>query len=352
MPRDPIGGVIQNLLLLQRLGNTVNADIQPIIADLFEELARAIAALDPTGPPQETYRRRRMKKLIGEIETLAGRSVEQVRKTLRLRMVDVGLLQAAWSESHLRDRVLGGVAVDVASGRVGVNMLKAIIDSRPFEGFLLSEWASAQEASIVRRVHRQVQLGMVLGEPLGDIIRRVRGKAVRGGGFAGGVLEATTRETEALTRTAVNFIANQAHLTTYTQNADILKALEVTATLDGRTTPICIALDRRRTDPANPDPGLVPPFHFRCRTVLTPVVDWEGLGIEAPPEGERASADGPVSGDWTYEDWFRTQSEAEQNEILGPGRADLFRRGKLDLRRLITDDKEVVPLDELRKRAS
>jgi len=190
---------------------------------------------------------------------------------------------------------------------------------------------------------------MAENETIAEMITRVRGRSDGRGGFTGGIMETTMREAEAIVRTGVNFIANRAHLATYAENTDVLKGLQFTAVLDERTCPICQALDGEILDAENPDPAKVPPRHLRDRCVLVPVVDWEGLGIEPPPEATRASADGQVPSSTTYEDWLRDQSAATQDEILGPARAELFRDGKIGLKDLVTGDQRIVPLDELVK---
>lgn len=108
---------------------------------------------------------------------------------------------------------------------------------------------------------------------------------------------------------------------------------------------ICMGLDGQ-TFPHGEGP--VPPNHFNCRSVQTPDIKWDDLGVEAPEPGTRQAADGQVSAQQTYEDWLDNQDEALQNEILGPGRAKLFREDKIDLRELVTRDHRRRTLDELR----
>lgn len=350
MPRDPIGGAVRNLFDIQRLANGANAEVRSFIRALFDDIAAQLARIDPTGPDAERFRRARIKKLMGEVEGLAEEAFEEWRKTVRQSMAEIGKQQGAWAEGQLV-RALGQVGIDVRIGRVGINLMKSIIDSNPFEGETLKGWAATQKAATIRRVRRQIQLGMTQNETLGDLVRRIRGRSDGRGGFTDGVLKTTTREAEAIVRTGVNFVANRGHLATYQQNADILKGVEYTAVLDSRTTFICMGLDG--TVWALDDPNIqTPPLHFSCRSVLTPVADWEGLGLTAPPEGTRASADGQVPASTTYKDWLRTQPNAVQDEILGPSRAQLFRDGKVNLADLVKRDRSIVTVADLEKKAA
>ena len=57
---------------------------------------------------------------------------------------------------------------------------------------------------------------------------------------------------------------------------------------------------------------LLPPIHWSCRSIMTPVV-----------------RNGGPSTVETFEQFLRRRGEAFQDEVLGPGRARLWRDGKL-----------------------
>lgn len=365
MARDPIGAVVRNLFGLQRMGTSITRlDVEPLIDDLFDDIAAKIARLDPTAPDRESFRRARLEKLVGEVESLVGSTFKEVRRTVETRLAGVGEQQAAWAARGLAEWL---PEIDTESPRLGRSFFRAILKDDPFEGETLKGWVEeVQSPATVRRVRRALQLGMAENETIDDMIRRVRGRSaslirqdpatgqfvseggrVVGRRFSGGILQTTTREAEAIVRTGVNHIANRGHMATYAENADVLSGLLFTATLDSRTSEICMALDGEVLDVEGPDPSKTPPRHINCRSVLTPIIGWDELGLEEPPEATRASADGQVSASTTYEGWLRDQSAAEQDEILGPGRAKLFRAGKIGIKDLITKDQRIVPLKEL-----
>ncbi|MDE3996567.1 hypothetical protein NUS56_11830, partial [Glaesserella parasuis] len=73
-----------------------------------------------------------------------------------------------------------------------------------------------------------------------------------------------------------------------------------------------------------------PPLHPRCRSILQLVTkSWKELGIDAEemPSSTRASQDGPVSEQINYENWLKSKSPEQQDQVLGKGKADLWRRG-------------------------
>lgn len=69
-----------------------------------------------------------------------------------------------------------------------------------------------------------------------------------------------------------------------------------------------------------------------CRTILMPAI----IGKEhedIPPDGDK---------------WFASLSQKEQNEILGPERAQLFRRGRIGLVDLVRIDQTIATVAELK----
>lgn len=360
-PRDPAGRVIRNLVALQRLGTGVSREAEGVIRALYNDIVAEIARIDPGSGAARRLREARIDRLIDAVEDVAdGRYAEYLR-TVRARMVQIGVQQGTFAEGTLRtsigeEAVEAGVAIE--AGVVSPDLVRSIVDDDPFEGKTLAGWTENQKEATVRRVRRQVQLGMANEETVGDIVRRVRGTQ-RGRRFVGGVMESTTRETEAIVRTAINHVSNSAHRRTFAANSDILQGVQYTATLDERTTMICAGLDGT-VWPAGSDKIQSPPQHYQCRSVLTPQIDYEGMGIE-PPEGTRRPAkrykteDGKlveldpkqVSASTDYESWFRSQPADVQDQIIGPSRAKLFRDRKVDFREMVTRDGRPVQVSDL-----
>lgn len=371
MPADPTSTVVRNLLDLRRLQNGLRIEVDALLAALFDDIVAQLARIDPTGVGAETYRRGRIEKLMEAVEELTGETFAAVHRLVRQRAAEIGSFEADVADDILR-KALGGVGVDFRPNRIGINLVKRIVDRQTIEGHLLEDWFVAQERSVAFRVRQQIQLGMAQNETINDMVRRVRGRQIgfryrdaetglfttrgaRGARaervFSGGVLKMTTREAEAVVRTAVNQVATQAQLDTYSANADITEEYEYVATLDGRTTEICMSLDGRvfRYDDPNKK---MPPMHWNCRSGIIPRVNWAGLGIDPPAEGQRASMKGFVDASTTYEDWLKDQPADFQAEVLGVGKAKLFRAGKISLRDLVKDDDTIVTLAELQKRAA
>ena len=68
------------------------------------------------------------------------------------------------------------------------------------------------------------------------------------------------------------------------------------------------------------------------------------------PAGQRASSEGPVSARTNFQSFLDRQDAAWQDDVLGPGRAKLYRAEKLTLNQLLTMDGNALSLDALRKK--
>ena len=210
-----------------------------------------------------------------------------------------------------------------------------------------------------------VRQGLLTGEPTADIARRIKGslqfgqeaKSIKQLALAGGELtKATNHQVVTLVRTSVNQVANAASQQIYEANQDITKKYRYVATLDSRTSAICRALDGREFEYGK---GPMPPQHFNCRSTTVPIVDYEALGFDPPPEGKRAAAGGMVPADTSYGDWlYDKNSETgrkRQAEVLG-SKAPYFRKlvrkygAKDAVAKLVRDDGSELTLQQLRSR--
>jgi len=262
------------------------------------------------------------------------------------------------------------------------NLLKSIVKTNPFEGRTLREWASSIASEDLRRIENAVRVGMVQGESSQQIARRVVGSAALRG--VDGVTQITRRNAEAITRTAVNHISNQARREFLNANADLFDEEQYVATLDARTTPVCRSNDGKRFPVGK---GPLPPLHFNCRSLRVPVIDGDALGsrpakpvterqllrefsakngFPAPtkranlPHGTKTAYDqfartrirdltGRVPGKTTYQQWLTRQSASFQDDVLGTTRAKLFRKGGLTLDRFVNRAGDEIPLGQLAK---
>lgn len=197
----------------------------------------------------------------------------------------------------------------------------------------LDEFGTKKSAEIIS----QIRIGSALGETNDQIARRLTPLGVK-----------QKEQAAALVNTMTNHIASTARVEVLKENDDILKGMRRIATLDGRTTLFCMGIDQTII----PLDGPRPPYHWRCRTTLVPVLKDE-YAREVP--GSTRPSVGPdgveqVSSKTSYGEWLARQSAAFQSDVLGPERYKLFSRGGLTMDRFVDDDGKTLTLKELRER--
>ncbi len=258
--------------------------------------------------------------------------------------------------------------------------LNRIVTSKPFMGKTMRAWASNVRAADIGRIEDQIKIGLTQGESIPALSRRIVGSAKLKG--RDGVTQITRRNAAAITRTVTNGIASEARKSFASMNADLIPFEVFTATLDSRTTPICRRYDGKRYR-IGEGPQL--PLHMGERSLYSPSIDGdvvgsrprrdftqrsllrdfakrEGFGAPktraALPRGTKRDFDafarkrmreltGRTAASTTYGQWLGRQSAAIQNDILGPTRGALFRRGDLKIEKFVEASGRELTLAEL-----
>ena len=158
----------------------------------------------------------------------------------------------------------------------------------------------------------------------------------------------------------------------YNANSDIIDKVQYSATLDGRTSPICQSRDGKIYKLGS-EPSL--PAHINCRSTYVPIIDGidiestrpyvadtrtakarqkdfleesksRGVKVKTVRDEWKKKSIGQVSDKMSYSDWMKTQSKGFQNEALGKTKADLFRNGT-PLTRFVDPTGKAYTIEEL-----
>ncbi len=317
---------------VRRLVKMFNKDIEPDVMALVEKhLGRG------------TFTEKRLKELSKANRAVIAAGYKKLEKHFASELREIGITEAQWNALMLKQ----AVPIDFDFRTPHLATLKAAVSNSPIHGKSLKNWFKDLGRQTAARVTQQINIGIGNGESVYHITRRLRG--TRTAGFANGILQESRRNIESIVRTAVSHTVNNSSEEMYKLNSDVIKSVQIVATLDGRTTEICMGYDGKVFEVGE---GPRPPFHHQCRTRTIPVLkSWKEMGIKLKeaPIGTRASMGGQVSGKLTYGSWLKNQKPEFQNEVLGPVRAKLFRNGKVRIDHF-TKDSRLLTLEELRKR--
>lgn len=330
---DPIEVEVRNLITLQRQTNQLQRTARAVLRrDLIPEVAASIARHDPSSVAPR-YQAGRVGKILAELKKVAAGAFGAVQSEMTTELVILGTAQARWAERLIE--LLAEAAGTQASIGPGRTMMRRMITSEAMDGLTLGEWIASARDAFTRGATRAVRNAVADGAGADAIRRSVTGEVIR----------VARRNIDAIARTATTFTTNQAHTAVYDANSDILAGVEFLATLDGRTTQICARWDGTVWPIGSPAIQR-PPLHVNCRSQLMPVLDYDGLGIDKPRSGTRASESGQVANQ-TYEQWFSRLPAGRQDEIIGRTRAKMFRAGRIGFKDMVTRDNRVVPIRDL-----
>ncbi|MCT8814206.1 minor capsid protein [Glaesserella parasuis] len=221
---------------------------------------------------------------------------------------------------------------------------KANKTSTIIAGSPLEDWWAKQGNDFAFKFEGIIRQGLLDGQQTSQMLTDVKH-----------LMNTSRRHAETLVITAVAKVADKAHQALRDENLDILAGEKHLSTLDTRTSTVCQLRDGLMWDldkkPIDHDvPYQRPPLHPRCRSILQLVTkSWKELGIDAEemPSSTRASQDGPVSEQINYENWLKSKSPEQQDQVLGKGKADLWRRGVITFADMLDQSGRPLTLKDL-----
>ena len=318
-----------------RLDAGIRRDVLKILNNLEGELVA-----DLRGQNLDNVGRARANELLRQSNATIEKFYTDAQLELFESTKDLAKVTAASTKAALDTALVVDIGVKLPSNTV----MSSIASQAIIDGAVTKAWWAKQEADVAFRYAGAVRQGLAAAETNQQIVRRVRS-----------VMDISRRNAASLVQTSVATVANDARLETYKSNDDFIDHYVWITALDNRVCALCIArADKKwntdQTPRGHSIPWRNPPIHFRDRCVLVAVpktFKQLGIDIDEPPTGTRASIDGPVSADTTFEGFMKRKGEKFQNKVLGPGRVKLWKDGKIDLEELINGDGNPLTISEL-----
>ncbi len=328
--------------------------IRALLNELQGDLVAQLARIDPTGPARQSYRAKRLEKLLAQTKDTIRASYRGASRTMAGELRELADIEVGFAARAINE----GIGMELATATLTRAQTSALVGDVLVQGAPVAEWWSRQAGDTLKRFQDAMRGGVAQGDTNAQLIQRIRG-GIRNGEQVTGFMDISRRNADSLVRAATQAVAERAKQSTYDANADILAATVWTATLDQRTTTLCAVRDGLRYTVTDHEPiGHGVPWlegpgqiHWGCRSSSRPETkSWKELGfdIDELPPTTRASMDGQVAADTKFEDWLSKRPKAEQNEMLGTGRADLWRDGTISFRDLLDANGRELSLTELR----
>lgn len=336
LPGDPRGRELELLLERAKYERWVLAETQSLVDREFERVIDKI--LSPEFRNLTRFQQQRALQLFNELNRQIHSGYSGITQFHVKEMS-----QYATLESEIADAVVRSMISDTpASYQVGTGAFLPrhtiqSIAALPIQGLRIGEWFQAQANTMSLETRRIIQNGLVEGKGPIEISRRISADARTQGPV---LSRRAINEARIVTRTTVTAVQSHAAQLSYENlPEDVSDSYRYVAVRDNRTTPICRALDGRIFRHDDPKKK-IPPQHVGCRSGTIALVRDENGKLIEPAKFPHTFP--------SYDAWLRTQSVTEQNRILGPARADLWRSGKMTLGDAVDADNRVLNLKQLR----
>lgn len=344
IPRSVMDAMTRHNIDLTRYSNSEVRRIISLLNRTDDVLAQRIAqALDDL-PASASLTQ--IEEVLKSVRDLNIAAYDRVAAGTKTAMQDLAPVETVFVRNLYTHAV---PEVDFAG--VTASQARAAALSRPFQGRLLREWAASLEANRMARIRDAVRIGYTSGQTTAQIVQQIRGTKVAK--YADGLLEGDRRSVERIVRTALSHTAQSARQDFFEANDDILGNEVWVSTLDGKTSAMCQVRSGLEYTPEHKPVGHHIPYlagpgrlHFCCRSTSLRL-----LKGQTKFSGTQSSAGGYVDANMTYGQWLKTQSAAVQDDVLGPTRGLLFRKGGLDLQGFYNDKGKLLNLDELSARS-
>lgn len=295
MPDNPNQELLDNLItrriFLDRYSERQAKGVLKLLREVRDDTVAKLAKLRAKGAAAISIERQ--KKFLKEVDDLYLSVYGKLTAGMSTEFDELAKQQATWTANQLGSAVAtaGATPVSLSSSKV-LGAYKA----RPLQGRVMRDLIKDIPGLHSKRVLAELRISFVEGESLTTATNRLRNITKKNAQFL-----------RTFVRTANSHISSVVSDEVYKANEDLIERYEWLSILDGRTTPICRARDGKRYETGK---GPLPPAHPGCRSTTTPI-----LAEFEPPERE------------TFDTWIKRQPPKRQNQILGPGRAQLIRDG-------------------------
>ena len=344
-------------------------DVLAFLLLMANEIRTAIETADLGGTL--LVNQARMEELLKEIEAILKNYYRQARNYNVSELRELMAAEATWAANAMNS----AVGVNLFEVTFTKQSLASLVSDVMIEGAPSKEWWNRQATQVLNQFKDQIRMGLALGETNDQLINRVIGGRTgfttveladgtkkRLGVYEGGVMSASRRNAEALVRSSVQAVANDSKFKMYEENADLLYGYQQLSVLDTKTSDICIARSGKAWKLDGTPIGdhkkrfRIPPLHWNCRSILLPILkSWQALSKDGKPVlslpgSMQASMDGQIGADIDYAAWLKGRSDKEVIDVLGRGRFELWKQGKLKVSDLTDQNDRPLTLQQLRER--
>jgi len=243
--------VIRHGVYLERYKTSVANDI---LAMFNKDVAPDVERLLFKYFGSETITATKVKAFTSNLNDIMSAYTLMTDKTQQ-ELSQFAISEADWQMAMLKNTVPVNLDFTMPSPKV----LESLATKSYVRGALVEDWFTNLGSTLTQKVTQQINIGMVEGQGIADIVRRIKG--TQAAGYSDGILDLSRRNIEAVVRTSVATVGNGARSELYQANTDVIGGEYWDATLDASTCEVCAALDRQEFEVGA---GPMAPIHWNC----------------------------------------------------------------------------------------
>jgi SPP1 gp7 family putative phage head morphogenesis protein len=345
-------------LALVRYANGRSKDAITEISKLQAELLSLIKDAEPNS-------KQRLNALLDRVNQAIDRSYSAIA----LKSIE-GFKDLAIVESEVVSNISQKVfRAPIAPNILGRDVALEIVDNglapNSRDGLPIRQRWTRQRDGLKSNTKDALNYAIQNNQSLDEMLNIIRGN--RSLGYRDGVVAKSKKGAETLIRTATDTVVNASRLESYKKNSKTIKGIQANAILDNRTSLLCRTrngwawhLETGKPFRGTPQSFMgPPPWHFNCRTTLAPIFkSIEDLQAVTDPTLNEAiaktnkniSVDGRPAPIPSFKKTFDRMGKKEQESILGKGRYDLYKKGKITLSDLVNQQGKTLTLTELKEK--
>ena len=326
-----LDAVTRRAIFIQRFADGESQGILDILADVKNKV---VARMSREG---NIVNSQRLSLMLADVQTVLDRGFTDVSDDLFSRLIDFGEDEALFNQTMFAD------ATTTIPSPLNSQQVQVAIFRTTLEVPVGASDISIKEAAEQFSRKKSVEIMQVIKDGFGsDQTVSQMTKSISD------LMDNRQRQqARTLVRTSVNATSNKVRAAFYANNQGILEGYEWVSTLDARTSFICAGRDGIVYKIGK---GPLPPAHWGCRSTTVPKIREDLVLDKSAGTRPQVGAEGPgtISAKVTYDSWLRRQPANFQDEVLGPSRAGLFRRGNLDVRDFRDETGRTYSLDRLK----
>lgn len=340
--------LIEQQIRLFRFTAGEKARLLSILKTMEEEL---VELLFYSGKPLTDARREAQAALLKECQAVIADSYGEVSDSALDNLGGVAQVEAADTAAAIGTAFQGAIK----PGLPTETYLRKLVGNTLIDGAPSADWWRGQKADTQLKFERAMRQGLAASETNAQLIARLRRD----------VMPTARNNASAQVQTSAAAVASAARMETFQKNDDVVKGYQQLSTLDSHTTFICVSYSGKKWD-LNRDPighGLPfispkgstsgTPRHWNCRSLISVLLKtFKELGIDLPEfqASTRAASGGPVSAVMSFDQFLTRKGPAYADELLGKGRAQLWRDGTITLSQLLDQTGRPLTLAQLRRK--